>query len=61
MTNLKIIIVTDLIKGESYINPNTGTSFIFNKFEITDFNKFAVDDNGYIHASQTFRKTFINL
>ena len=32
--------VNDLIKGENYINPNTGDEFVFNRHEITDKNKF---------------------
>lgn len=48
--------VNDLIKGETYINPNTGDEFIFNRYEITDKNKFAVDTDGSIHIAQKFRK-----
>ena len=48
--------VNDLIKGETYINPNTGDKFIFNRYEITDKNTFAVDTDGVIHIAQKFRK-----
>ena len=48
--------VNDLIKGETYINPNSGDEFIFNRYEITDKNKFAVDTDGAIHISGRFRK-----
>ena len=48
--------VNELIKGETYINPNSGDEFIFNRYEITDKNKFAVDTDGAIHISGRFRK-----
>ena len=51
-----MIDINDLIKGETYINPNTGDEFIFNRYEITDKNKFAVDTDGSIHIAQKFRK-----
>ena len=51
-----LIDVNDLIKGETYINTNTGDEFIFNRYEITDKNKFAVDNSGSIHIAQKFKK-----
>ena len=52
----KWVDINDLIKGETYINPNTGDEFIFNRYEKTDKNKFAVDRDGAIHIAQKFRK-----
>lgn len=48
--------VKDLIKGETYTNPNTGEELTFHKYNITENNKFAVDINGVIHIAQKFRK-----
>ena len=48
--------VNDLIKGETYISPNTGNKFIFNRYYVTDKNIFAVDIYGTIYIAQKFRK-----
>ena len=50
-----MINVTDLIKGETYTNPNTGTNFVFHKLYRTDENVFAQEVDGTIHVSQVFR------
>jgi hypothetical protein len=52
----EMIDVNDLIKGETYISPNTGDKFIFNRYYVTDKNIFAVDIYGTIHIAQKFRK-----
>ena len=44
---------TDLIKDEKYINPNTGTTFVFERLtKPSEFkNIYIVDNKGVFHIS----------